>query len=125
MHRSQLGGIIIDCETADLPAAAKFWSQALGYDQLPSTNPEDRSYVSLATGDNELDIEIQQVKHQSRVHIDIETDNIEAEAQRLEALGARRVSKVRDWQVMEAPTGQRFCLVNPMRADFSTGANRW
>ncbi len=31
MHRSQLAGFIIDCKTDDLPAAAAFWSAALGF----------------------------------------------------------------------------------------------
>jgi len=26
---------------------------------------------------------------------------------------------------MEAPTGQRFCVVRPQRADFEAGANAW
>ena len=30
MHKSRLGGLIIDCRTDDLDAAADFWSQALG-----------------------------------------------------------------------------------------------
>ena len=48
-------------------------------------------------------------------YLDIEADDIHAEASRLEALGARRIELVRDrWWVMEAPTGHRFCVV-PMR----------
>ena len=30
MHRSRLGGFIIDCKTEDLDAAARFWGEALG-----------------------------------------------------------------------------------------------
>jgi len=59
------------------------------------------------------------------VHLDIETDDIEAEVRRLEALGARRIGAVRRWVVMEAPTGQRFCVVRPQRANFAETANRW
>jgi hypothetical protein len=33
-------------------------------------------------------VEIQRVNHESRVHLDIETDNIPAEVGRLEKLGA-------------------------------------
>jgi hypothetical protein len=65
------------------------------------------------------------VEHPSRVHIDIETDDIEAEVQRLEALGAKRVAQVKRWWVMEAPTGQRFCVVRPQRPDFVERANSW
>jgi hypothetical protein len=68
---------------------------------------------------------VQAVDHTSRVHIDIETNDIEAEALRLEALGAKRVAHVKRWWVMEAPTGQRFCVVSPQRPDFDEGAITW
>jgi len=124
MHKSLLGGISIDCRTDDLDAAAEFWSQALGREKLTS-GPGDENYVGLKRPANELDVEVQQVSHDSRVHIDIETDDIEAEAKRLEALGAKRVQAIREWLVMEAPTGQRFCLVPPQRSEFESEANRW
>ena len=65
------------------------------------------------------------MQHESRVHLDIETNDVEAEASRLERLGARRVAKVKTWWVMQAPTGQRFCVVRPQRADFAQNANAW
>ena len=69
---------------------------------------------------------MQKGKHEARVHLDIETDDIEAEVARLEALGAKRVQHVRNrWWVMEAPTGHRFCVV-PMDEDSTRGKpNRW
>jgi hypothetical protein len=54
--------------------------------------------------------------HPSRVHVDIETDDIEAEVARLQKLGAKRVEAVKSWQVMEAPTGQRFCVVRAKKS---------
>jgi hypothetical protein len=81
--------------------------------------------VGLQTADNDVQIEVQKVDHESRVHLDIETDDIEAEAGRLEGLGAKPIAKVRGWLVMEAPTGQRFCLVRPQRAAFEAEANLW
>ena len=123
MHKSRLAGFIIDCDCDDLEAAAGFWSEALGYREIPDA--DDSKYVTLKTGDDELYIEVQRVSHESRVHLDIETDNIEAEVQRLEALGARRLEKIRTWWVMEAPTGQRFCVVNPQKKSFETRSNEW
>jgi hypothetical protein len=70
-------------------------------------------------------IEVEKVEHESRVHLDIEADDIEAEVRRLEKLGARRIAKIRSWWVLEAPTGQRFCVVRPQRADFEEKANIW
>ena len=115
MHKSRLAGFIIDCQTDDLNGAAAFWSEALGYKIRPSTQPEDNGYRLLDTGPEELHIEVQQVSHPSRVHLDIETDDIEAEVRRLETLGAKRVAQVQPWWVMEAPTGQRFCVVQLTR----------
>ena len=125
MHKSRLGGFIIDCKTDDLAAAADFWGAALGLSIRPSGNPEDVGYAVLDTASNDLDIEVQKVDHPSRVHLDIETDDIEAEASRLEKLGAKRIAKIKSWWVMEAPTGQRFCLVRPKRSNFATEANVW
>ena len=122
MHRSQLGGFIIDCETDDLEGAATFWSAALGLAMERSSDPAEANYIALATRPEDLHIEVQKVDHPSRVHLDIET---EAEVARLEALGAKRVSNVRRWVVMEAPTGQRFCVVRAARAHFADQANSW
>ena len=125
MHHSRLAGFIIDCETDDLDEAAEFWSRALGYPRKPSDDPADGPYVPLDTGPDGLHIEVQRVAHPSRVHLDIETDDIEAEVARLEHLGARRVQAVRTWVIMEAPTGQRFCVVRPQGPSFADSANRW
>jgi predicted enzyme related to lactoylglutathione lyase len=124
MHRSRLAGFIIDCQTADLASAAGFWSQALGL-PLQGDAGADPGYRQLQNAPGDLHVEVQQVQHPSRVHLDIESDDIEAEARRLEALGARRVSTVKTWIVMEAPTGQRFCIVQPQSARFASDANRW
>jgi predicted enzyme related to lactoylglutathione lyase len=124
MHRSRLAGFIMDCRTDDLEQAAQFWSAALGVPLKPAAEEASPLYRELMTGGG-LHIEVQKVEHESRVHIDIETDDIEAEARRLEALGAKRVGKVHTWCVMQAPTGQRFCLVRVQRPGFKEEANVW
>jgi predicted enzyme related to lactoylglutathione lyase len=125
MHKSRLAGFIIDCKTADLPAAAEFWGAALGMKLQGLAGEEGENYIRLMDADRGLHIEVQKVKHDSRVHLDIETDDVEAEAARLEKLGARRVQKINTWVVMEAPTGQRFCLVRAKAPDFAGKANAW
>jgi predicted enzyme related to lactoylglutathione lyase len=122
MHRSRLAGFIIDCQTEDLDAAAHFWSAALG---LPLRPDDDPGYRLLQNAPGDLHMEVQQVQHASRVHLDIEADDLEAEAVRLEALGATRIGPVKGWIVMEAPTGQRFCIVRPHSKDFTAVANVW
>jgi len=125
MHKSQLAGFIIDCKTDDLDQATAFWSDALGLKAEADPGSDESIYRLLETRPEEIHIEVQKVDHDSRVHLDIETDNIEAEVARLEGLGASRVSDIHSWVVMEAPTGQRFCVVNPQRANFDKAANNW
>ena len=125
MHKSKLSGFIIDCRTDDLKAAAGFWGEALGMPVRELPGAEGLTYRRLEDAHHGLDIEVQQVEHASRVHLDIESDDIEAEVHRLERLGAQRVGMVQGWCVMQAPTGQRFCVVKPQRADFAARANRW
>jgi len=125
MHKSRLGGLIIDCETDDLGVAEEFWTKALGYEAIRSLHPDDEGYVPLKTGPDDPQIELQQVTHPSRVHIDIETDNVEAEVSRLEKLGAKKVEKVSSWWVMEAPTGHRFCVIVAESSAFEKRANKW
>lgn len=125
MHKSRLGGYIIDCNTDDLDAAARFWSAALGLAAESSASARDALYRTLDTPADQPHLEVQRVAHPSRVHLDIEADDIEAEVRRLEKLGARPIGPVGAWYVMEAPTGQRFCVVRAQRADFDAKANTW
>ncbi|MEL6337269.1 MAG: VOC family protein [Pseudomonadota bacterium] len=104
--RSRLGGISIDCQDADLAEAARFWGAALDREATPGS---DRFMRLGRIGD--LTVEVQVVDHPSRVHLDIEAEDVAAEVARLEGLGAKRLRAVQDWIVMEAPTGHRFCVV--------------
>ncbi|PCJ16812.1 MAG: glyoxalase [SAR86 cluster bacterium] len=125
MHKSKLAGFIIDCNTEDLQGAAEFWSSALGMKTKQFSGEEGEKYVRLMDSSGDLHIEVQSVNHQSRIHLDIETDNIEAEVARLKALGAKEISRVSSWCVMEAPTGQRFCIVNKCTKSFEDDASEW
>jgi predicted enzyme related to lactoylglutathione lyase len=125
MHKSKLSGFIIDCETLDLDRSAAFWGNALGMPVHDLPPGEGEIYKRLEDHQHGLNIEVQAVSHPSRVHLDIETDDIEAEVKRLEKLGAKRVEAVQGWWVMEAPTGQRFCVVKASSADFDAKATAW
>jgi hypothetical protein len=124
MHRSKLSTFIIDCNVGDVDEALSFWSAALGREAVPPSE-DDPNYRELRTSKNEPLLMIQKVDHPSRIHLDIESDNLEAEVARLEALGAKRIGFVKRWWVMEAPTGQRFCVVNPQRGPLGDDANVW
>ena len=119
MHRSCLGAVVIDCRTDDLSAASAFWAAALGYPVRPTDDP---LYHDLLTPKGQLAMVVQQVGHESRVHLEIETDDIDAEVTRWEALGAKRVAQEKTWWVMAAPTGQRFCVIRPQNERFATRA---
>lgn len=125
MHKSRLAGLILDCATDDLAAAAGFWSAALGAPFSKPADSQSGQYIKLNMPADGPYVEVQSVDHASRVHIDIESDDIAAEVRRLENLGATRVGAVKEWVVMEAPTGQRFCVVPSESADFESRANSW
>jgi predicted enzyme related to lactoylglutathione lyase len=125
MHKSKLAGFIIDCQTDDLTGAANFWGGALGLGIHELPGAEGELYRRLGSGGTGMHIEVQKVGHPSRVHLDIESNDIEAEVQRLEKLGAKRVQAVHTWVVMEAPTGHRFCVVRAASDDFEARATEW
>ena len=125
MHKSKLSGFIIDCQTTDLDRSAYFWGSALGMAVRELPPGEGEIYKRLDDHQHGLHIEVQAVSHPSRVHLDIESDDVEAEVHRLEKLGAKRIEAVRTWVVMEAPTGQRFCVVRASSADFDAKATVW
>lgn len=125
MHRSRINGILIDCNVDDIDAAARFWAEALGR-PVDRDHPGTRgNYVMLETPADEVSVQIQRVDHESRVHLDIETDDIPAEVARLERLGATVDRSMERWVVMRAPSGQRFCVVRVQRDGFQSNANSW
>jgi len=126
MHKSRLATLVIDCEVDDIQDAIDFWSTALGGStKRRNEYPGDENYALLETQPGDPKILLQKVRHPSRVHLDIESDDIEAEVVRLERLGAKRIEQRREWWVMEAPTGHRFCVVGAQRSGFDENANIW
>ena len=126
MHRSRLSTFVLDCKVPDLERAADFWSRALGRRWTPEPDG-DPNYRRLDSDGDEPLLLVQKVEHDSRIHLDIESDDLEAEVARLEQLGARRIKFVKRWWLMQAPTGQVFCVLNPQRGPLADkpNANRW
>jgi predicted enzyme related to lactoylglutathione lyase len=125
MHHSRLCSLQIDCHVSDIDEAARFWAAALGRAVDLGHPGSSGSYRQLATPAGEPMVQLQRVDHESRVHLDIETDDIDAEVARLEALGANVDKRLARWVVMLAPGGQRFCVVRVQRPDWPANANRW
>jgi catechol 2,3-dioxygenase-like lactoylglutathione lyase family enzyme len=81
MHRSRMYGVFVDAPVVDAEDAVSFWTEALG--AAPVRGDEDDPFVALygATGDPAF--EVQAVDDAPRYHVDIETDDVAAETQRL------------------------------------------
>lgn len=125
MHKSRLSTFVIDCKVPDVEVAAQFWGEALGRRvRRPGAGDGDR-YRDLECAPSEPVLMIQKVEHESRMHLDIESDDIPAEVARLESLGAKKIEAIRTWVVMQAPTGQRFCVVKPQRGEMVLNATTW
>ena len=120
-HRSRIGAICIDCRTDELDEAARFWSAALGGDARIDARGK---YAEIAAPGG-VGVLLQAVDHDPRVHLDIETDDREAEVARMEAAGAEVVARIESWIVMQAPTGHRFCIVGPQTDGFPGDAKEW
>jgi predicted enzyme related to lactoylglutathione lyase len=123
-HRSVLIALVIDCRVDDIGAAADFWGAALERAVVDRDQDGDGKYAELHTEANEPFLLLQKVEHDPRVHLDIETDDLDAEVARLEALGAERAKFAKRWWVMKAPTGHGFCVVRQQPAKRIT-ENTW
>jgi predicted enzyme related to lactoylglutathione lyase len=108
-------GLVLDC--ADPDALASFWGPALGYTNVGSAG----SYVLLLpAGGDAPQLLLQRVPEpkstKNRMHLDIHVADIEAEADRLITLGARRVQDEclaehgTQWVLMADPEGNEFCV---------------
>ena len=86
-HHSRLSTLVLDCKVDDLATSTEFWSRALGKPVASPDQDGDGRYAELETAEDEPIILLQKVGHDARVHLDIETDDVEAEAERLVAGG--------------------------------------
>ncbi|MBX6751084.1 MAG: VOC family protein [Micromonosporaceae bacterium] len=118
-HRSRLCHFVIDCD--DLDRAVAFWSAALDATEEPLSEASRSVYRRLKLPDSEVRILLQRTgdpkTSKERMHLDLETDDVEAEVQRLEALGATRYDHQQergyDFWVMRDPWGNEFCILQP------------
>jgi predicted enzyme related to lactoylglutathione lyase len=125
MHRSRVSSLVIDCAAKDYVQAQKFWSEALGKDIVP----RDDRFSSLKGRIGKrggVFVGFQSVSDEELgIHIDIETDDVEAEVGRLQKLGAQIKRRVRQHVVMQSPSGHAFCVIPVRRGDFPDGASEW
>ena|SRR5215218_10406837 len=107
-------GLVLDC--ADPERLASFWSEAIGYTTIGGAG----SYVLLVDEAKERPkLLLQRVDEskagKNRMHVDVETEDVDGEVARLEGLGARRLEAPMEehgsrWVVMVDPEGNEFCV---------------
>lgn len=124
MHRSRLSAALVDVPPERYEDVVGFWSGALGSEA--EIDDGDPDYAGLGEPVPGLQFMVQRVDAAARIHLDIETDDVDAEVERLEALGAERVEKIDTWWVMRDPAGLLFCVIRVQDPDtFEGTANIW
>jgi catechol 2,3-dioxygenase-like lactoylglutathione lyase family enzyme len=110
MHRILLREVVIDAPDNVFTATRDFWSSALLAEaQQVHEHPEFTALVDPAAMSW---VGLQKVGDAApRLHLDIETDDVDAEVDRLMALGATWVAEGRAWVVLKDPAGLVFCVV--------------
>jgi hypothetical protein len=125
VHRSRVYALLIDTPSPEADRAAAFWAAALGATARPLQGEEQ--FISLHQAIPGLVTAVQAVDDAPRFHLDIETDDVEAETARLLALGATQVSQWMECRVLRAPGGHLLCVL-PVESDrevFEAEANTW
>jgi len=125
MHRSRAYAILIDVPEAEAVQAADFWSAALGASPRPA--PTEPQFTVLHGAVPGLVTAVQAVDDAPRFHIDIETDDVQAETARLLALGAVQISQWLECHVLRAPGGHLLCVLPVHSAPeiFEAEAGTW
>ncbi|MET7572759.1 VOC family protein [Streptomyces sp. NPDC005492] len=126
MHRSRVFALLIDTPGPEAAAAAAFWSAALGAPAEP--DPAEEQFTRLHEAIPGLVTAVQSIDDTDpRFHIDIETDDVEAETARLLALGATQIARWLECRVLRAPGGHLLCVL-PVHSDpavFNARARTW
>ncbi|MGH2826160.1 MAG: VOC family protein [Actinomycetota bacterium] len=112
----KVGSVVIDCN--DFGAMFAFWREALRY---TFREVEEDDWVILRDPeDKNVNVSIQKVPEErsgkNRLHLDLYTDEQEAEVERLLELGATRHPRTpepdEDFIVLEDPEGNLFCVID-------------
>src|ERR1700733_15542310 len=108
-HYSRLLKVVIDAPPELHDRELAFWQGALGQ-ELPEIYSAEYHGAFLRGSD--LMLLMQRLGSGApRVHLDIHTDDVDAEVARLEGLGAKRVQQGETWGGMRDPAGLLFCVL--------------
>ena len=110
----RLAGAFVDVPKADHERAVAFWTGALGKSpEVSETFPDYAQYDDVTAG---LYFMVQATGDDTRrSHIDFESDDRDADVERLKGLGATEVSRSHHWVVMRDPAGVTFCVVQNLK----------
>ena len=126
-HYSRICKVVIDVPPADHDRVTTFWGAAAG--APTAVVPGSPEYTSASLRSPRMWLYFQRLDSEGSapgVHLDIHTDDVEAEVARLERLGATRVRKVHSWWVMRDPAGLLFCVIpHPPGNLDDSNAQRW
>jgi hypothetical protein len=116
---------VVDVPPADHGRELLFWQEATG--QRLVQNERHREYHGARLPGQEFGLLLQRLDQgPARVHLDVHTDDLEAEVARLEGLGAERVAQVHSWWVLRDPAGLPFCVIPEPPGSLHDGnAQRW
>ena len=119
MHRILLREVVIDVPSSHFAAALRFWADAL--DARPRRLAEYPEFVSLDGPAALPHVGMQDVGDTApRFHLDVESDDVEAEVSRLVRLGAVEVRRHGEWVVLQDPAGLLLCVLPAESTEFGT-----
>lgn len=110
MAATRLAWVFLDVPPDAHDAARLFWARVLG--EQPVQDPDDVDYAFFPTP-LAVRVGLQRIGDvdAGRVHLDLAADDVDAEARRLEDLGATRVRDVDDHVILRDPAGLLICVV--------------
>lgn len=116
-HRSRVAQFVIDVD--DLDQGVVFWSAALDAKEEPLSEASSGVYRKLRLPDSNVRILLQRTAdpktHKECMHLDLESDDVEAEVRRLESIGATRYDHQQergyDFWVLRDPWHNEFCVL--------------
>jgi len=130
-HRSRVCQFVIDVSGLDQGVA--FWTAAIDGVEEETSETSREIYRRIRLPDSEIRILLQKTGDRKiskeRMHIDLETDNVEAEVERLEALSAVRWDHQQergfDFWVLLDPWGNEFCVLQEEFPELLANRRAW
>jgi predicted enzyme related to lactoylglutathione lyase len=118
--------IVIDAPSDSHDQELSFWQAALGV-TLRREEQHPEYHGAVLPHQQQHALLVQRLgSGAARVHLDIHTDDVDAEVARLTGLGAEPLDRVQGWCVMRDPAGLRFCVVPaPGGSLDDDNAQRW